>query len=122
MELRVSILGGGSWGTTVASLVARNTQALLWARNADTVAEINEAHSNSRYLPGARLSPKLTATSDFEEAVSTADLLVVAFLPKKFRTRSWGEGKTITRVCRSPDVRKEYRETPRRLRAKSYGS
>lgn len=85
MDLRVSILGGGSWGTTVASLVARNTQALLWARNADTVTEINEAHSNSRYLPGARLSPKLTATSDFEEAVSTADLLVVGIPSQQFR-------------------------------------
>ena len=84
-DLRVSILGGGSWGTTVASLVARNTQALIWARNASTVEEINAEHTNSRYLPGAKISPKLRATSDFEEAVSTADLLVMGVPSQQFR-------------------------------------
>jgi glycerol-3-phosphate dehydrogenase (NAD(P)+) len=51
-ELKVGLLGGGSWGTTVASLVTRNTSVKLWARNPDTVSEINEDHTNQRYLPG----------------------------------------------------------------------
>ena len=63
MRLRASILGGGSWGTTVASLVARNVPAMIWARSAETVAEINASHSNERYLPGARLQPSLKATN-----------------------------------------------------------
>ena len=84
-QLRVSILGGGSWGTTVASLVARNTPALLWARNEETVREINEHHMNSRYLPDAKVSPKLKATSDFEEAVRNADLLVIGVPSQQFR-------------------------------------
>ena len=41
-QLKVAVLGGGSWGTTVASLVARNTDVIIWARDADTVAEIND--------------------------------------------------------------------------------
>jgi len=44
-------MGGGSWGTTVASLVSRNAPATLWARNADTVDEINTNHTNETYLP-----------------------------------------------------------------------
>ena len=40
-KLQVGLLGGGSWGTTVASLVARNTDIAMWARDADTVKEIN---------------------------------------------------------------------------------
>jgi glycerol-3-phosphate dehydrogenase (NAD(P)+) len=75
--LRVGLLGGGSWGTTVASVVANNTPTLLWARSADTVAEINERHSNERYLPGAKLSRKLRATSAFDEAVESADVVVL---------------------------------------------
>ncbi|MCH6549916.1 MAG: NAD(P)H-dependent glycerol-3-phosphate dehydrogenase, partial [Proteobacteria bacterium] len=36
MNLNVGILGGGSWGTTVAALVARNTSTMLWARDPAT--------------------------------------------------------------------------------------
>ena len=85
MQLRVALLGGGSWGTTVASLLARNTPTLLWARDNDTVAEINDQHSNKRYLPEARLSPKLTATADLEKATREADVLVVGIPAQNFR-------------------------------------
>jgi glycerol-3-phosphate dehydrogenase (NAD(P)+) len=77
VDLKVTVLGGGSWGTTIASLVARNTPTLLWARNAATVDEINENHTNERYLPKARLSQRLKATDDLEAAVRQADLLVL---------------------------------------------
>jgi glycerol-3-phosphate dehydrogenase (NAD(P)+) len=48
MTLRVCVLGAGSWGTTVASLAARNAPTRLWARNFETAREINEARSNAR--------------------------------------------------------------------------
>lgn len=85
MELRTTVLGGGSWGTTVASVVARNTPTLIWARNPHTVAEINEQHTNESYLPGARLSQRLRATADFEEAVAHADVLIMGVPAQTFR-------------------------------------
>ncbi|TDJ25196.1 MAG: NAD(P)H-dependent glycerol-3-phosphate dehydrogenase [Gammaproteobacteria bacterium] len=85
MQLRIGLLGGGSWGTTVGSLLARNTPTLLWARNRDTVAEINEQHTNKTYLPDARLSAKLTATADLEKATREADVLVVGIPAQGFR-------------------------------------
>jgi glycerol-3-phosphate dehydrogenase (NAD(P)+) len=75
--VQVTVLGSGSWGTTVASLAAANTPTLLWARDGDLATEINEQHNNSRYLDGRELTPALRATSDLEEAVSSADVLVV---------------------------------------------
>ena len=71
MDLKAGLLGGGSWGTTVASLIARNAPVMIWARCEDTVREINEQHRNSKYLPGATLHSKLVATHSIEEAVST---------------------------------------------------
>src|SRR5438874_2674983 len=65
----VAVLGGGSWGTTVASTCARNTPTLLWARAPDTVREINEQHTNSRYLGELPLTAALRATEDLDEAV-----------------------------------------------------
>jgi glycerol-3-phosphate dehydrogenase (NAD(P)+) len=75
--VNVTVLGGGSWGTTVASLAARNTPARLWTRRAETAEEINGAHTNTRYLGDRRLHEELTATADLEQALATADTIVV---------------------------------------------
>jgi glycerol-3-phosphate dehydrogenase (NAD(P)+) len=84
-ELRVAVLGGGSWGTTVAHLTAHNRPTTLWARNVDTVAEVNADHRNSRYLAGWPLHPGLRATDDLGAAVSAADLVVMGVPTSSFR-------------------------------------
>ena len=86
MKLRVGSLGGGSWGTTVASLVARNAPITLWARNQDTVDEINSLHTNEKYLPGATLPEKLIATNDIEQAVAEADVIIMGIPSHNFRS------------------------------------
>jgi len=85
MNLKAGLLGGGSWGTTVASLIARNAPVKIWARCEETVNEINEHHTNSRYLPGATLNNKLVATHCIEEAVSGCDVLVMGVPSQHFR-------------------------------------
>ncbi|MDJ0878363.1 MAG: NAD(P)H-dependent glycerol-3-phosphate dehydrogenase [Halieaceae bacterium] len=86
MQLNVGLLGGGSWGTTVASLVARNTRVQLWARDADAVAQMNTEHRNEKYLPGAVLPKNLTATTDIAEAVAGADVLIMGIPSQGFRS------------------------------------
>jgi len=85
-QLNIAVLGGGSWGTTVASLVARNTDVTLWARNADTVEEINSRHSNERYLPGAKLPDRLRASNSIAETVRDADVVVMGIPSQNFRS------------------------------------
>jgi len=85
MQLRVAVLGGGSWGTTVASIVSANTPTVQWARNADIANEIQTKHTNSRYLPDLKLNKNLTATADLAEAVSSADLLIMGVPSKAMR-------------------------------------
>ena len=75
--LRVAVLGAGSWGTTVAALASRNAPTVLWARRADVAREINEQHTNARYLGEAELPRALRATDAIEEAVRDADVLVM---------------------------------------------
>ncbi len=72
-----AVLGAGSWGTTVASLAAANVGTRLWARSDEVAREINEHHTNNKYLPGFGLPPQLTATTSMEEAVWDADVLVI---------------------------------------------
>ncbi|MHB8440147.1 MAG: NAD(P)H-dependent glycerol-3-phosphate dehydrogenase, partial [Acidimicrobiales bacterium] len=83
--MRVAVLGAGSWGTTMASLVAPRHPTVLWARSAETAATVNERHLNPRYLPDAELPNELTATADLEQAVRDADLLVVGVPTSGFR-------------------------------------
>lgn len=85
MALRVAVVGAGSWGTTVASLTARNGPTVLWARRPELAEEIAEEHTNARYLPGVTLPEDLAATSDLCEAVSDADVLVMAVPSHGFR-------------------------------------
>lgn len=83
--MRVTVLGGGSWGTTVASIVARHHDAVLWARDPDVAKEVRDKHTNSRYLTDSELHPKLHATSDLQEAVTGADVLIVGVPSHGFR-------------------------------------
>ncbi len=85
-NLKVGLLGGGSWGTTVASLVSRNAPVTLWARNPKTVEEINSLHTNSTYLPGAKLPEKLKASNDIAETVSGADVVIMGIPSQNFRS------------------------------------
>ena len=85
MNLCVAVLGGGSWGTTVANLASRNAPTTLWARSADTAREINRDHTNEAYLPGSRLPEELRATDSIEEAVRDADVLVIGVPSHAFR-------------------------------------
>ena len=81
----VTVLGGGSWGTTVASTAARNTPTVLWLRNEAIATAINDTHQNPQYLPDLDLSPDLRATTDLEEAVSLADVLVMGVPSQEYR-------------------------------------
>ena len=86
MRLKVGLLGGGSWGTTVAALVSRNAPITLWARDAGTVGDINTHNENRKYLPGIKLPPALRATHDMADVVAGADVLVMGVPSHSFRS------------------------------------
>ena len=75
----VAVLGAGSWGTALAALIVRNGhRAVLWGRDAGTIAAIEAQGENLRYLPGIALPGGLRATAALPEAVADADLVLVA--------------------------------------------
>lgn len=86
MDLKVAVVGAGSWGTTVASIVSANQETVIWARDPATVEDINTNHANSRYLPNLTLHKKLKATNDLADAVRSADLVVMGVPSKAMRS------------------------------------
>jgi len=85
MKLNAGLLGGGSWGTTVAALIAKNAPITMWARDQGTVDEINAKHSNAKYLPDAALPTDVRATTELREAVAKMDVIVMGIPSQSFR-------------------------------------
>ena len=85
-EPKVVVLGGGSWGTTVASICARRGPTLQWVRSEETANDINDNHRNTKYLGDeVELAPTLQATTDFSEAADCADVIVMGVPSHGFR-------------------------------------
>ena len=83
---RVAILGGGSFGTAIANIVADNGHDVrLWLRSEERALEINQAHVNEAYLPGVALNPALRATTDLADAVQSAEVVFMAVPSKSCR-------------------------------------
>ena len=79
MDIPVSVLGGGSFGTVLANIIAGNgTEVRLWLRDAEAAQEIQSTRCNAGYLPDYALSPALLATDDLAAAVAGADPVFVA--------------------------------------------
>ncbi len=81
----MAVLGGGSWGTAVASIVADSAPTTLWARSAKVAEDIDTKHRNARYLGDIELTKSLRATHDMERAVADADVLVMGVPSHGFR-------------------------------------
>jgi glycerol-3-phosphate dehydrogenase (NAD(P)+) len=77
-DIRVAVIGAGSWGTTVAALTSVNTPTVLWARRSELASQINEGRINPEYLPSFVLPDELRATDSLSDAVSGADVVVMA--------------------------------------------
>lgn len=75
--MRAAVIGAGSWGTTVASLLAPRTETLLWARRPELAERIN-AGANPDYLDGLALPGELSATSELHDAVRGADVVIMS--------------------------------------------
>ncbi|MGQ0521569.1 MAG: NAD(P)H-dependent glycerol-3-phosphate dehydrogenase [Actinomycetota bacterium] len=85
MGTRIAVVGAGSWGTTLASLLAGRVATVLWARRPELAAAVNAGHRNPDYLPEAGLPPSLVATASLEEAVAGASVVVMAVPSHGFR-------------------------------------
>ena len=76
---RAGVIGGGAWGTALAQVCARaGLSVRLWAREAEVVAGVNDAHQNSLFLPGVELDPEIEATSDYGDLADSDLVLAVA--------------------------------------------
>jgi glycerol-3-phosphate dehydrogenase (NAD(P)+) len=77
--MRTTVLGAGSWGTALASLLAgKGYTVTAWDKEAAVLEDIARNHRNERYLPGISLSTNLHAASEIVKALEGSELVVLA--------------------------------------------
>lgn len=77
--MRVGVIGAGSWGTTLADLLARHGHDVkIWAYEREVVEAVNREHTNTIFLPDAPLDARLLAVGDLADAVRDREMLVSA--------------------------------------------
>jgi glycerol-3-phosphate dehydrogenase (NAD(P)+) len=99
-EVRVGVVGAGSWGTALANLLAsKGYPTRVWSYEAAVAESINEQHRNTRYLPDIELDPRLRATNDMAEALADA-AVVLSVSPSHVVRQVMGQAA----ACLRPDV------------------
>lgn len=79
MSTKVSIIGGGSWGTAIAQVIAKNGYpVLIYVRNSKQRETINKNNLNKRYFPDFKLSKHIKATDSLKEAAKYGDVVIMA--------------------------------------------
>ena len=74
-----AVIGGGSWGTALAGILAtKRSDVRLWMRDSQLAESIQRERENPRYLAGVRLGDAIRATADLEDALTAAELVVSA--------------------------------------------
>lgn len=92
----VTVIGGGSFGTTVAYLLsANNPKVKLWLRDQSVVDSINSRHENYKYAPGIILPEAIVATTNLEDAIKGSELIFISIPSKAFRSVAAEIGKYV---------------------------
>ena len=84
---QVLVIGGGSFGTVLADIVAINGHdSCLWMRDKQQADRIRQSRANERYLPGYTLHPALQISTDLSSAIAAADTILFSVPSKVFRS------------------------------------
>jgi glycerol-3-phosphate dehydrogenase (NAD(P)+) len=82
----VALIGAGSWGTTLAQLLAEKGQDVrLWVREMNVYEDLCRDRINHTFLPGVRLSSRISYTREFPEALNEAGLVLMVVVSHGFR-------------------------------------
>lgn len=79
MNIGIGILGGGSWGTALAILLAnKNYETEMWLRDDNQLKAMEDTRVNRKYLPEVNLPQNLKLTNDLEKTILNKDIILIA--------------------------------------------
>jgi glycerol-3-phosphate dehydrogenase (NAD(P)+) len=107
----IAVIGAGSWGTTLAQLLAEKGQNVrLWVREPEVYAVLKRERLNHTFLPGVRLSSRLNFTQEYPEALNGAGLILMAVPSHGFRQvlrdlkPHWPQGAILASATKGMEI------------------
>ncbi|RYL94876.1 NAD(P)H-dependent glycerol-3-phosphate dehydrogenase [Sporolactobacillus sp. THM7-4] len=83
---KIAVIGSGSWGTALSMVLSDNGYHVgLWTHRKEQADEINERHTNEKYLPGILLPEKIKSTTEMAEALDGAAAVLLVVPAKALR-------------------------------------
>lgn len=83
---KIMVLGGGSWGTALASLLAKNKEEVFfWVRNKEQFKLIKETRENKKYLPNIKIPDTVKVVNSYREAIDICNIVVLAIPSQNIR-------------------------------------
>lgn len=117
----IALIGAGTWGTSISTVISQKSDVVIFARDEDTVKNINTIHENLKYLKGIKLSANISATTD-KSLLSNAEGIVFSvpvqsirqviqdfnpFFSERVRVLNLGKGIEISTLKRVSEIFKE---------------
>lgn len=101
MKKKITVLGAGSWGTALSAVLHENQQEVsLWSHRKEQVEEINQQHTNKKYLPKFAIPNGIIAYSDLEHSIAGADVILFVVPTKAIR----GLAKQVANYLTQPVI------------------
>lgn len=83
---KIMVLGGGSWGTALASLLAKNKEEVFfWVRNKEQFKSIKETRENKKYLPNIKIPDTIKVVNSYREVIDICNIVVLAIPSQNIR-------------------------------------
>ena len=100
---KIAVLGAGSWGTVLGSMLAdKGNEIVLYGNNEEVNQEINEHHTNEHYMKDWSVNETATATGDLNKALDGAEVILFVLPTQAIRIVAKQVGQILTETGRKP--------------------